>query len=99
MRKTFSGYYRPSQAEFHELWGKKCVFILDASVLLNLYRYPEKAREDLARILEHIKSQLWVPHQAALEYQENRLKVIAEQKSRYRKVRNCLLYTSPSPRD
>ena len=89
MREAFPGYYGPTEEEFSELW-QTGTFIVDTSVLLNLYRYPEKAREDLALILERISSQLWVPHQAALEYQENRPMVIVEQKSRYSKVRTTL---------
>lgn len=89
MRKTFFGYYRLSEDEFAELW-EKCVFILDANVLLNLYRYPKEARDDLIRILKGVSDRLWVPHQAALEYQQNRLDVIAEQVSVFQKVRSYL---------
>jgi hypothetical protein len=64
------------------------VFVVDASVLLNLYRYPKAAREDLIKIFNQIADRLWVPHQAALEYQENRLRVIAEQLRRYDEVRS-----------
>ena len=44
MRKTFPGYYRPTEAEFRRLWDK-CIFVLDANVLLNLYRYSEETRK------------------------------------------------------
>jgi hypothetical protein len=67
MRKGFSGYYRPDEKEFSVLW-KKCLFILDANVLLNLYRYPKKARRDLVKVLTLVNDRLWIPHQAALEY-------------------------------
>lgn len=64
--------------------------MLDANVLLNLYRYPEKAREDLLRALQKIAERLWIPHQAALEYQRNRQTVIADQRSRFADVRKIL---------
>ena len=89
MRDTFFAYYRPSDRELSELWAN-CTFVLDANVLLNLYRYPQAAREDLLRILERISDRLWVPHQAALEYQENRLAVIAKQLARYGQVKRIL---------
>ena len=64
--------------------------MLDANVLLNLYRYPEKAREDLIKALQKIEGRLWIPHQAALEYQRNRQTVIADQRSRFADVRKIL---------
>lgn len=89
MRSTFSGYYRPTDEELAKLW-ESCIFVLDASMLLNLYRYPIPARKDLMEILEKVADRLWVPYQAALEYQENRLGVIAEQVKRYREVKDVL---------
>jgi hypothetical protein len=89
MKKAFSGHYRPSDEELKALWGK-CVFILDSNVLLNLYRYPQQARDDLLRVLKALSERLWVPHQVALEYQEDRLGVIAEQKGRYGEVQEVL---------
>ncbi len=89
MKKTFAGYYRPNDDELTELW-KKCIFVLDANVLLNLYRYPVEAKNDLLKILEKISSRLWMPHQAALEYQENRLRVIADQREKFSEVEDVL---------
>lgn len=89
MKKTFFGYYRPNNDEFSELW-ENCVFILDTNVLLDLYRYPKEARDDLIKVLKLISNRLWVPYQAALEYHENRLAVIAEQVQRYEDVKKIL---------
>lgn len=89
MREKFVGYYKPSDSEFTELW-KNGLFILDANVLLNLYRYPKQASDDLLKVLEQLSNQLWIPHQAALEYQENRLSVIAEQVKKFDEVRKVL---------
>jgi len=89
MRDTFPGYYRPSETEFAELWDT-CVFVLDTSVILNLYRYPSEARDDLLKILNAVADRLWIPHQVALEYQENRLGVMAEQVQRYAEVRKVV---------
>jgi PIN like domain len=89
MRKTFPGYYRPSQSEFRKLWDK-CIFVLDANVLLNVYRYSEETRNELLDILRKIESRLWVPHQAALEYQRNRLEVISAQREAYQQIEHLL---------
>ena len=89
MRKAFRGYYTPSQDEFKGLW-EKCIFVLDTNVLLNVYRFPESARRDLLKVLKHISSRIWVPHQAALEFHENRLTVIAEQSKMFADVRAIL---------
>lgn len=89
MKDLFPGYYRPSDSELAKTW-QTCTFVLDASVLLNLYRYPKQAREDLFKVLEQISDRLWVPHQVALEYQRNRLDVVAEQVRRFDDVRELV---------
>ena len=62
MKDLFPGYYRPSEDEFSDLW-KNCVFILDTNVLLNLYRYSEKYRNDFIKVLHKIETRLWILHQ------------------------------------
>ena len=89
MRKTFPGYYRPTEDEFSELW-ENCLFVLDANVLLNSYRYSRETSEELIGILEEISDRLWVPHQAALEYHRNRLEVIEQQAAAYDKIQKLL---------
>src|SRR5205085_9117820 len=82
MRGVFFGHYRPLEEEFSKLWDN-CIFILDANVLLNLYRYSPQTHEAWVRILTMMADRLWIPHQAALEYQENRLSVISSQEEVY----------------
>ena len=89
MRKTFPGYYRPTEDEFSELW-KNCLFVLDANVLLNLYRYSQETSGSFTAILDQISDRLWVPHQAALEYQRRRLDVIAQQAKAYDEIQKLL---------
>ena len=75
----FEVYYRPTDDQFKELW--ECGTIVpDTNVLLNIYRYPESAREDLLKVLDRLSTQLWLPHQVALEFQERRFRVVAEQR-------------------
>jgi hypothetical protein len=89
MKSLFAGYYRPTAEEFDELW-KKCVFIFDASVLLDLYRSTAKTREVVLSILGKLKDRIWLPYQAAWEYQENRLDVIAKERALYSELRETL---------
>ena len=89
MRNSFNEYYRPTKDEFSQLW-EDCLFVLDANVLLNIYRYTPNTRNELIDILNIISNRLWVPYQAALEYQQNRLNVINQQSSAYSKIQDTL---------
>ena len=89
MKRIFPGYHRPTKDEFEKLW-QTCTFVLDANVLLNLYRYPEQARKDLLKVLNKVRDRIWIPYQAALEFERNRLIVIAEQTTRFSDVRKLL---------
>ena len=86
MRSSFAGYYRPTEEEFSKLW-QECLFVFDANVILNLYRYSPETRGEMLRLLENLSSRIWMPYQAALEYQRNRLEVVAEQSSVCQKIR------------
>jgi len=89
VQAAFPGYYRPTEEQFQKLWHEGTI-ALDANVLLNLYRYPAPAREDLISALKAVSTRLFVPHQAALEFQRNRLSVIASQLGRFDEVREVL---------
>jgi hypothetical protein len=89
MRELFPGYY-PSNVGDVDLGADGTIVVFDANVLLNLYRYPADAAEDLLRMIEALGDRAWLPHQTALEYHRNRLTVIAEQNKRFREVRNIV---------
>jgi len=89
MKKIFPGYYRPTEEEFSNLWNS-CLFVLDANVLLNLYRYSQETSDELIQILKQISDRLWVPHQAALEYQKNRLQTISKQLKIYDEIQKLV---------
>lgn len=82
MKDLFPGYYSPSDEEFSELW-QKCTFIFDTNVLLDFYEYNDETREDFCEVLEAIKDRLWIPHQVALEYHENRINRITTAESNF----------------
>lgn len=79
MKINFSGYYPPSTEQYERLW-KEALIVLDTNVLLNLYRLPTTARDELIGVLELLKERLWIPHQVALEFQRRRLTVIASER-------------------
>lgn len=65
-----------------KMW-KESIFVFDTSVLLNIYRYTPETREDFFRLLEKLKKRIWIPHQVALEYLEQRENVISQQQAIY----------------
>lgn len=75
MKKEFFGFYSPTEPEFKELWSK-AIFTFDTNVLLNFYRVGQKTVDVFMEILEALKDNIWLSHQAAYEYQKNRLSEI-----------------------
>jgi len=57
--------------------------VLDASVLLDLYEYSETTIAETFAVLQKLadSSRLWLPHQAALEYQRGRPAAIVSQET------------------
>jgi PIN like domain len=89
MRKNFPGYFQPNKDEINELW-ENCLFTVDANILLNLYRYSDHTRKEFIRILKSIEDRLWLPHQAAQEYFDNRLQVISQQEKAYEETSKAI---------
>ncbi|KAA3647176.1 MAG: hypothetical protein DWQ07_06665 [Chloroflexi bacterium] len=85
MKDLFPSYYRPTDDDFKEMW-ENGTFIFDTNVLLNLYRYKQETRDQLFTVLEALQNRIWIPFHVALEFQNNRLKVIADQRNKYREV-------------
>lgn len=85
VRRILAHFYPPTPAEFEELWTNG-VIVLDTNVLLNLYRYSEASRTEFSAVLEALAERLWIPHQVALEFHKNRLRVIGEQLSAFDSV-------------
>jgi hypothetical protein len=89
MRENLRGYYPVPQDEVSVLWDR-CLFVFDANVFLDLYRYSPSTRDELIEILAEIVAQIWVPHQVALEYLRNRPDVIWTQVSMCEKAKGIL---------
>ena len=89
MRDRFPGYYRRTEDELDDIW-ENGILVLDANVLLNLYRYSEGTREELLGVLRGAKDRLWIPYQVADEFHRNRQTVIMVQRDAYSAVRKSL---------
>ena len=89
MKNIFKGYYQLDKDEFKSLW-ENALFIFDTNVLLNLYRYQSSTRDALLKVMEQLGDRSWVPYHVGLEFQRNRLKVIAEQHKRFSEVRGIV---------
>ena len=82
MKELFPGYCKKSESEIKEIW-KHGIISFDANVLLNLYRYSDSTRDTILALIQKFPSQIFLPHQAALEYNRNRYEVISDQEKAY----------------
>ena len=89
MKELFRPYYKLEQAEFEKLW-QNAIFVFDTNVLLNLYRYQSSTRDALLAVMEKLNGRAWIPYHVGLEFQRNRLKVIADQHKRFSDVRQVV---------
>lgn len=74
MRTSFKDFYPPSNDDFTRLWDEGLI-VVDTNVLLDLYRLPAKAREELLAVLANFQTRLWIPFQVAMEFQLRRIGV------------------------
>lgn len=82
MKSKFIGYYTPTDDEFSDLWDN-CIFSFDANALLNIFRYSRNLQDELLDTIDALQARTWVSHQAAMEFHERRLDVVADQVSAY----------------
>jgi hypothetical protein len=89
MKGLFPQYDHSSKVDHAEAW-KTATFVFDTNVLLNLYRYQESTREELLSVISKLENRIWIPHHVALEFQRNRLAVIAGQGKRFSEIRRVI---------
>lgn len=91
MNNIFKSHSEVTESDFTQLW-EKGLFVVDTNILLDLYRLPENAKKDLLNILsdKKINSRLWLPFQAALEFNHNTLDAISDQKNKFNNVKTIL---------
>ncbi len=86
MKTAIKEFLEPTNEEKQQIW-KKCVFVFDTNVLLNLYRYSAKTRSSLLAAFESFKDRIWIPYQVAYEFMRRRCDVIYETVHRYDKFK------------
>lgn len=69
---------------------RKGLIVLDANVLLDLYRVTPESRNQVLDLLSSIAERLWVPNQAALEFSRNRKRVVEERISSFKQTKRVL---------
>ena len=85
MKQAFFGCYRPTESELQELWHK-CLFVLDANIVVGLHEVSEETREELLNTFRALSDRLWIPHHAGLEYQRKRFTKIIPNLVRRRRI-------------
>jgi|SRR5271166_1402897 len=85
MKSILPEWYEPDD-ETVERVLKTGTIALDTNVLLRLYRVGREQREEILSVLRDNRDRIFVPYQVALEYQRNRLDVLADIDSIYSKI-------------
>ncbi|WP_318436113.1 PIN-like domain-containing protein [Photobacterium leiognathi] len=80
MKNIFPGHFKVKDIE--GVWNN-AHFIIDANVILNLYRYSDVTRQALEKALMANKDKLFITNQAAKEFLNNRLIVTSGQAKEY----------------
>lgn len=85
----FAGWLGKKRLE-PERFFREGLIVLDANVLLDLYRITPDARRQVLDALGSVADRLWVPHQAAVEFSRNRRQVVEQRMSSFREVKQAL---------
>lgn len=75
----FDQYYRPGPEREKRAFDEGLI-VLDANVLLHVLRYSPTAREELLGVIEVVADRCLIPHQVALEYNRNRVRVVEDRR-------------------
>jgi len=90
MRSKFPGYFLPKKSEFDDLW-KRGLVVPDANILLHLLRFRRETRDEILKTLKALKSQLWLPWQAAFEFSRKWREVEEEHRGSYDKLKTTII--------
>ena len=87
MKNTFKEYYRYSHEDLNKM-RENALFVIDANILLNFYRYSSETKDAFINILKILKDkqQLWLPYQAWKEFYKNRFWVITTYQKSYDQI-------------
>lgn len=83
LRDWFPGHYAPDQNELAEAL-RNGIIILDANVLLDLYRVIPTVRIEQVNALGKVGDRLWIPHRVGQEFHERRFNAVRDQANLFR---------------
>src|SRR5262245_12203242 len=75
MRELFPEEYPVSSAGY-QTWWESGIFVFDTNVLLMLYAYSDRARDQFFETIEALSERKWMPFQVAKEFYDRRIEVI-----------------------
>jgi hypothetical protein len=78
MKDVFPGYFALTSEDMKSL-DDGGNLVVDANVLLHLYRLSDNTRDSLLEVLERYRERMWIPNQVAFEFLENRPRLIMDQ--------------------
>lgn len=87
MKEKFKVFYEDKILDFKDL-DDSVIIVLDANVLLHFFRYSHESQKKLFLALEKVKSNLFIPYQAALEYHYERQNILRSNKKNIEKLHN-----------
>ncbi|MBF6356334.1 DUF4935 domain-containing protein [Nocardia higoensis] len=80
---------RPTKQD-SSAYFREALIVFDANALLDLYRVSDSTRDEILNNLEKIHTDLWIPHQVALEFNRNRREAVYGRKAVYSQHRSAL---------
>ena len=89
MIEMFKGYLDYSDEKYKNIW-ENSIIVVDSNILLNFYRYSEKTRNNIFKILEKLKDRLWIPYQVGKEFFNNKNKVMVNSYTEYDTLNSAL---------
>lgn len=69
MKNSFLEYNSLSKDEIQDLWDS-AIFVFDANVLLNLYRYSDNTSKRILQIISDLKDRVWLRFKLAWSFIE-----------------------------
>lgn len=84
MKTKFHEFFMLDGDAYKSVWEAALV-VLDANILLNMYRYSDPTKAEFFAVLKELEDRLWLPHRAVEEFLSNRLDVLDSQDKKYEK--------------
>lgn len=81
----FGHHYRPERARVVKAFNTGLI-VFDTNVLLNVLRYTPSARRELLVVLKDLAHRCFVPYQVAVEYNRNRVRVVADRQTELQNI-------------